>query len=176
MVDFLKDRKKTILLIVIVSIATLAVSTMTSILLSRYYNLHFPSVGTIKVTAVEVYGGDINITQDGVPFIDWGAVSPGKITNRSFNVSNAGNTPIILSLKIANVTFYDSNNQNVTADLPIETPLNLTWNYNNTVLEPKKEIQVTLALTVSAQQEFLQYLVDYDVKKFSFDIAIAPVE
>lgn len=176
LVNSLRIRKEIILLVIIVAATTLAISTMISIWLSRYDNLHFPSLGTIKVVDLEVYGGDINITQERMPCIDWGTTYPGTPTNRSFYIKSQSNIPIILSLKISNVTFHDVNNQNVTTDLPIENPLTLTWNYNNTILEPKEEIYVTLTLTVSAQQEFLQYLIAYDVTKFSFDIVISPLE
>jgi len=149
---------------------------MISIWLSRYHNLRFPSIGTIKVIGMEVYGGDINITQEGIPFIDWGMVYPGMVTNRSFYINNTGNTPVTLSLKISNLTFQDTERQNVTENLPLENPLNLTWNYNNTVLERKEEIYVTLTLTVFSDSEFLEYLVAYDVTKFSFDVVITPLE
>ena len=174
--NFFKNKKEIILLIVIVSAATLAVSTMMSMWLSRYHNLRFPSRGTIKVIGMEVYGGDINITQEGIPFIDWGMVYPGMVTNRSFYINNTGNTPVTLSLKISNLTFQDTERQNVTENLPLENPLNLTWNYNNTVLERKEEIYVTLTLTAFSNSEFLEYLVAYDVTKFSFDVVITPLE
>jgi hypothetical protein len=174
--DFLRIKKEIILLVIIVSAATLAVSTIVSIWLSRYHNLHFPSLGTIQVTVVEVYGNDINYTQDGVPFIDWGTVYPGMATNRSFYINNTGNTLVTLSLKISNLTFQDADNRNVTGNLPIESPLNLTWNYNNTVLGRKEEIYVTLTLTVSSHPDFIEYLIAYDVTKFTFDVVITPVE
>lgn len=176
LLNFLRVKKDIILLIIIVSATTLAVSTIISIWLSRYHNLHFPSLGTIQVIGVEVYGGDVNKTQDGTPFIDWGTVYPGTTTSRSFYINNTGNTPVTLILKISNLTFQDAENQNVTGNLPIENPLELTWNYNNTVLERKEVIYVTLTLTVSSNKDFLEYLIAYDVTKFSFDIVITPFE
>ena len=174
--NYLKIKKEIILLIIIVCATTLAISTLISVWLSKYHNLHFPSLGTIRVVGVEVYGGDINITQDGIPFIDWGAIYPGTVTNRSFYVNNTGNTPVTLSLKISNLTFQNAENKNVTGNLPIENPLTLTWNYNNTILESKKEIYVTLTLTASSHPDFLEYLIANYVTKFSFDVVITPVE
>lgn len=174
--NFLKGVKKIILLIIIVSATTVAVTTIVSMWLSRYHNLRFPSLGTIHVVGVEVHGGDINKTQEGIPFIDWGTVYPGTTTNHSFYINNTGNTPVTLSLKISNLTFQDAENRNVTGNLPIENPLNLTWNYDNTLLEQKEEIYVTLTLTASSSLDFLDYLIAYDVSKFSFDIVITPLE
>jgi hypothetical protein len=46
---------KTALLIVMVAVATIAVSALVSSWLSRYHNLHFPSIGTIYTIGVEAY-------------------------------------------------------------------------------------------------------------------------
>lgn len=173
--NFLKSAKKTLLMVIIVSLLTITISAAISIWLSRYHNMSFPSIGTIQVIGVGVYGGDINTTQDGIPYIDWGTVYPGTVTNRSFYVESQSNVPITLSLRVSNLTFQNSKDQNVTANLPIENPLNLTWNYNNTILNPGEKIYVTLTLEVSFDLSFLQYLVKYDVRKFSFDVAIRPL-
>lgn len=172
--NFFRNIKKTVLLIIIVSATTLAVTTITSIWLSRYHNLRFPSLGTIQVIGAEVYGGNINFTQEGIPYINWGTVYPGTLTNCSFYIKSKSNTPITLTLKISNLTFQDKENQNVTENLPIENPLNLTWNYNNTLLEPKQEVYVTLTLKVSSDSSFLEYLISYYVNTFNFDIIITP--
>lgn len=173
--DFFRGKKKIILLIIIVSATTLAVTTIISIWLNRYHNMRFPSLGTIQVIGVEVFGGDINTTQDGTAYIDWGTVYPGTSTNRSFYIKSKSNVPIMLSLKISNLTFQNSNDQNVTKNLPVENPLNLAWNYNNTMLDPGEEIYVTLTLEVSFNSDFLEYLIAYEVSRFNFDIIIKPL-
>jgi hypothetical protein len=172
--NFFRSVKKIILLIIIVSATTLAVTTIISIWLNRYHNLRFPSLGTIQVIGTEVYGGDINTTQEGIPFIDWGTVYAGSLTNCSFYIKSKSNTPITLTLKVSNLTFQNLKDQNVTENLPIENPLNLTWNYNNILLEPNEEIYVTLTLKVSLDPSFLEYLIAYDVSRFNFDIVITP--
>lgn len=174
-VNFFKGKKKIILLIIIVSATTLVISTTISLLLDKYHNLHFPSVGTIQIIGTEVYGEDINTTQEGIPYIDWGTLYPGSSTDRSFYLKSKSNIPIMLNLKISNLTFQNSNDQNVIENLPIENPLNLTWNYNDTMLGPGEEIYVTLTLEVSFNTSFVEYLIAYNVNRFSFDIIIKPL-
>lgn len=174
--QFLQRSRKTIFLIVAVSVITLVISSMTAAWLSRFHVQYIPSLGTIRVIGLEVYGDGINLTDDGIPFINWGAIYPGIVINRSLYINNTSNTPVTLNIEISNITFQDAENQNVTENLPIETPLKITWNYNNAVLEPKEEIYVTLTLEVSSNKDFLDYLIAYNVTKFSFDITITPSE
>lgn len=173
--NFFKGKKKIILLIIVVSATTLVISTTIALLMDKYHNMRFPSIGTIQIIGTEVYGGDINTTQEGISYIDWGTLYPGTSTNRSFYIKSKSNIPIILSLKTSNLTFQNSNDQNVTKNLPVENPLNLTWNYNDTMLGPGEEIYVTLTLEVSFNTSFVEYLIAYNVNRFSFDIIIKPL-
>ncbi|NWF86281.1 hypothetical protein HXY32_00460 [Candidatus Bathyarchaeota archaeon] len=176
LIKFIRRSKKTILLIVIVSIITLAVSTIASILLSTFHNIRFPSLGTIYVIGVEAYGGDINTTQDGKQYVDWGTVYPGTLTDRSFYLKSKSNRLVILNLTITNLSFKNSTGDNVTETPPIENPMNITWNYNNTLLHPSEEIYVTLTLKASSDSLFLEYLITYNVTSFSLDITITALE
>jgi len=54
--------------------------------------------------------------------------------------------------------------------------MNLSWNYNGTILHPGETIQVTLTLTTSSSNTFLLYLITNDVKDFNFDINISASE
>jgi hypothetical protein len=140
--------------------------------------LRFPSLGTIRVIGVEAYRGDINTTQDGKQYIDWGTVYPGTLINRSFYINNSGsNTPVTLSLSLMNLTFFNSKGKNVTDSLPadIQNPLTLTWNYSNTPINPLEEIYVILTLEASSNSSFLEYLITYEVERFNFEIAIRTV-
>ncbi|MEM2567645.1 MAG: hypothetical protein QXH20_04135 [Candidatus Bathyarchaeia archaeon] len=167
---------KTILLGIIISLATLLLSAIISIWLSRYYNLRLPTLGTIRTIGVEVHGGDLI----GGRLIDWGIVYPGTLTNRSFYIRSESNTQVKLSLKQSNFTFLNSKKENVTQHLPSPgtEALNLTWNYSGNVLNPKQEIFVTLTLNVSNDPSFIRFLVNYEVTEFNFDICIEakPIE
>jgi hypothetical protein len=162
-----------------VSAATLLITTIIAIWLNSFHNMRFPSLGTIRVIGAKAYGGDINTTQDGRQFIDWGTVNPGTSTNRSFYIKSESNTPVILILldvTSMNITFQNSKGENITEIPPIEKPMSLTCNFNNTILEPNEEIYVTLTLTPSSDPDFVRFLVEKDVQKFSFDIIIIASE
>ena len=163
------------MLIIIVSAATLLLSTTVSMWLSRFHNLHLPSLGTIRVIGVEAYGGNITTTPDEKQIIDWGTVYPGTFTNRSVFVKSISNLPVTLNLTISNIVFQNSTVQNIVENPPIENPLNLTWDYNNALLYPNDEIYVTLTLKVSSDYSFVNYLINNNVEKFGFDITIRAI-
>ncbi|MEM3704061.1 MAG: hypothetical protein QXX79_06575 [Candidatus Bathyarchaeia archaeon] len=145
---------------------------MISIWLSSFYNIRFPSLGTIRVIGVDAYGGDINIAQDGARNLNWGIVYPGSPVTRSFYVKSKSNIPVTLNLSISDVTFKNSKGENVTKIPPLEKPLSLTWNYDGRQLSPNEEIYVTLTLKVSSDVGFLEYVITNDVQEFYFDIII----
>jgi hypothetical protein len=174
-VQFIRRFGKTLLLITAVSLATLILSAAISIWLSNSKNLHLPSLGTIQVMGVEAFGGDINATQDGKQFIDWGTVYTGSATNRSFYIRSVSNKPIILQLTVSNITFQNSEGNNVIEALPVEDPLRLTWNYTGLPLNPKEQIFVVLTLEIPPDPRFINFIIDNDVKQFYFDITIKPV-
>lgn len=174
-VQFLKRSKKTIALIIIVSAATLLISTAVSIWLSRFHNLRFASLGTIIVKGAKAYGGDIKTDAQGTLTIDWGTVYPRVPVTRSFNISSDSNVPvtlILLDVTSANITFFNSNGEIVTETLPVERPITLSSNFNSTTLEPNEVIYATLTLEFSSHPDFLQYLIENKVTSFSFEIVI----
>lgn len=179
-IQFLKQSKKTILLIVIVSAATLLVSTGVSMWLSSFHNMRFASLGTIIVKGAKAYGGDIQNDTQGKPTLDWGIVYPGVPVTRSFNISSDSNIPItlvLLDVTSANITFLNSENEKVTENLPssVVKPITLSSNFNNTILEPNEVIYATLTLEFSSHPDFLQYLIRNNVTMFSFEIVIFAV-
>jgi len=176
LLGFLKRDRKIVLLILLVSITTILINMTVSIWLSRFYSIHIPSLGTIKIIGAEAYGGDINVTQDQKQYIDWGTVYPGLIVNRSFYIKSQSNVPVILNVSMLNLKFLDSKGENVVGKLPIKEPLSLAWNYSGTPLNPGQEIYIILAIKASIDPQFLKYLIDYDAQEFSFDIIITAEE
>lgn len=124
---------------------------------------------------VEASGGDLSISQDGNLSIDWGTVYPGTLTNRSFHVKSISTEPIILQLIFSNVTFKNAAGDVVATTPPVENPLRLTWNYSGESINPRQQIYVTLTLEISSENEFIDYIMDNDVREFFFDILIKPV-
>lgn len=176
LIGFIRRHRKTLLLSITVSSATLLVSTIVSIWLNNFHNVRLPTLGTIRAIGVEVYGG--NLTNGAQ--LDWGTIYPGTLTNRSFYVQSESNTPVTLSLKQLNFTLLNSKGENVTDYLPLPPTeaLNITWNCGGVVLNPRQETFATLTLNVTRDFGFVQFLINYNVVEFNFDIRIEakPIE
>jgi len=155
----LRRHKKTILLILIVSTATILISSSISILLSRFSNLTIPGIGTIKTIGVEAYW-DLNC-ENKTETIDWGTIWAGSSKNVTLYMRSVSNFEATLYL---NATNWNPAN--------ISDYMNLSWNYNGTTVHPDDTIQVTLTLSASSSDSFIHYLITNDVKDFSFDIVI----
>ena len=169
LIEFLRRSKKTALLILVVAAITIALSTTISMFLSRINHLRIPSLGTIHTFGVEAYGGNITL-KDGIQYVDWGTIYPGTLTNRSLYLQSKSNVEAILMLETANWTYQDSDNHIITE--PINSYMNLTWNYTETPISPGETIYVTLTLWASQDNSFINYLVTNNVKNFSFEIII----
>jgi len=167
-IEFLRRSKKTLLLILAVAAITIVLTTTISMLLSGINHLHVPSFGTIHTLGVEAYGGDIKLKEDGTAYIDWGTIYPGTLKNCSLYIRSKSNIEAILKLETANWTFRDSGGKNVTSST--NSYMNLTWNYTGTLVSPGEEIYVTLTLRASPDMSFIEYILDKNVKEFSFDI------
>jgi len=159
-IAFLRSSKKTVLLTVIVAIASITVTTTISILLSNIDNLYVPSLGTIKAIGVEAYW-DPNCENE-TEIIDWGTIWPGSSKNATFYLQSVSNFEATLNL---NATNWNPAN--------ISDYMSLSWSYNGTPLNPGEIIQVTLTLSAPFSDSFIRYLIVNDVKNFSFDIIIA---
>jgi|Deesub1362B_J571_1020462.scaffolds.fasta_scaffold13362_2 hypothetical protein len=169
--EIIHKRKQTLILIAIVITATLLLHTAISIWLSKNSNTHLPSFGTIYTLNVEVYGNDIRI-QNGKKFIDWGIVYPGTLTNRTFNVTSKSNIQAILIIETANWIFYNSQSQAVKGPTNRTNYMSLNSNYNNTLINPNQTLELTLTLNITSSDNFINFLIESDVKSFSFDIHI----
>jgi hypothetical protein len=157
---FLRSSKKTVLLILIVTVASIAITTTISILLSKIDNLNFPSLATIKTIGVEAYW--YPNCENKTKTIHWGTIWPGSSTNKTFYIRSISNFKATLNL---NATNWNTTN--------ISDYINLSWNYNGTPLNPGEIIQVTLTLSAPLSDSFIYYLITNDVKDFNFDIVIS---
>lgn len=162
-IGFLRSSKKTVLLILIVAIASIAITTTIFILLRRIEDLHVPSLGTMKTVDVEAYW-DPN-RENKTETIDWGTVYPGSSKNVTFYIRSVSNLETILNLSTTNWNPANISNY-----------MNLTWSYDGTPLSPGDVIQLTLTLSASPSDSFRNYLYANDVKDFSFDIVIVASE
>jgi hypothetical protein len=158
-IAFLHSSKKTVLLILVVAIASIAITTTIFILLNRIDRLRVPSLGTMKTIGVEAYW-DPN-RENKTETIDWGTIWPGSSKNVMIYIRSVSNFKATLNL---NTTNWNPAN--------ISDYISLSWSYNGTPLDPSETIQVTLTLSASSSDSFVQYLIANDVKDFSFDIVI----
>lgn len=166
---FLRSSKKTVLLVIITAMISIAVSVAISIWLSRIFNVRVASIGTIHTLGVEAYGGNITL-KNGEQYMDWGTIYPGTSTTLSFYVRSKSNIEAILKLETANWTFRDSGGKTITG--PNNNYMDLTWNYTDTPIEPGEAIAVGITLSASSFSAFIDYLIANDVRAFSFDIII----
>jgi len=110
---------------------------------------------------------DIGIYQDSnctspVSYIDWRSLEPGMARNTTMYIRNEGSEKVELQV---NATNWQPTN--------ISNYMNLSWNYKREAVFPSETVKVTLTLSSSSSPDFTEYLVAYDVKRFSFDIIIS---
>lgn len=163
LLSLLRRHKKSLLLILVVSTATILISSAISILFSNFHNLTLPTIGNIKTIGVEAYW-DPNL-ENKTETIDWNAMWPGSTKNVTLYIRSVSNVKTNLHLNTSNII-----------PAAISEYLNLSWNYDGTPLNPDETIQVTLFLSVSTDDLFTRYLIANEVSAFSIDIHIVAYE
>lgn len=156
---FLNRSKKTLFLILIVALASVALTTTISIMLSKTSNFTLPSLGTVKTIGVEVYW-DQNL-ENKTETINWDEVWVGSSKNVTVYIRSISNYQIILNL---NATDWNPTD--------VSDYMNLSWDYNGTLLNPGETIPVMLTLSIPSSYSFVNYLIDNDVQNFNVDIHI----
>jgi len=162
-IAFFHSSKKTILLMLIVALLSIAVTTTISIMLSNIDNLSIPSLGNIKTIGVEAYW-DPNC-ENKTETIGWGIMWPGSSKNVTLYIRSVSNVKTTLHLNTSDLNPAD-----------ISEYINLSWDYEGSRLNPDEVIQVTLFLSASINDSFIHYLIANDVQNFSVDIHIVAVE
>jgi len=169
-IKFLKRSKKTLLIIIVVAIITLCASTIVSIWLDVHSNFYFPSVGNIRTIGVKAYWDQEHANE--TTEIQWGTLYPGSTNNVTLYLRSTSNHKITLTMQTGNWTFLNSSDIAVSGPDSMTPFMNLTWNYDNTPISPNETLQVTLTLHVSDSSTFIEYLVQNEIRSFSFDISI----
>jgi len=174
LIKSLTHSKRTILLIVGVAIITFSLTILISVLLDATTHFNFPSLGTIHTIGVKAYY-DPNL-ENMTTQIEWGKTYPGSTANVTLYIKSISNTKTALHLQTANWAFRNSTNAIVSGPNSTTPYLNLTWNYNNTIINPDQTIPITLTLSVTNSSTFTRFLKENDVTNFSFDITISATE
>jgi hypothetical protein len=159
LISFLSCSKKTLVLIAIVAISSVAVTTTISIMFSKISNFTLPTLGTVKTIGVEVYW-DQNL-ENRTETIDWDEIWVGSSKNVTVYVRSISNHQIFLNL--------DARDWDPTA---VSGYMDISWDYDGTLLNPGETIPVTLTLTIPSSHSFVSYLIENDVQNFNVDIHI----
>jgi hypothetical protein len=173
----LHPSKKTVLLVLAVVAITILLSTIVSIWLSKVTNLKVPSLGTLKTLGVEAYW-DANLTDkiDVDEKLDWGTLWLGSSNDVTIYLLSISNIETTLNQSKANLAFHNASEVAIHPPNNIATYMCLSWNYNGSRVKPSEVIQVTLTLSADYSSDFISYLVESDIKSFSFDILISTTE
>ena len=113
------------------------------------------SNGTITTVNVGVYS-DSQCTQN-LTSVSWGALYPGNSTTKTIYVKNTGVVPITLTMTTQSWTPTSAS-----------SVLTLTWDQQDTVLDPDQSTSATLTLTADSDTGSLT--------DFSFNIIITGTE
>lgn len=170
----LRSHKKTVLLMVITAVATLIVSTLISIWLSRIPGIEIPSLGTIRFEDIEGYW-DEGLTNKTGRYIsyNWGLMWPGATTNLTLYLRSLSNVDTKFVRTETDWTFYNSSNKAVLGPSDNTQFMWMTWDYDNATIHPNQVIEVTMALHTDTSSQFIEFLVTNQVQTFSFDIQIS---
>ena len=168
--EFLKHSQKTMLLMVIVVLAILLLHNLVLTWLQETDNLSIPSFATIETFGVKAYWDSDLRTE--ITDLSWPTVYPGTSNNVTLYLHSVSNIKATLELQTTNWTFRNSNDTIVSGPASSTKYMILTWNYNNVVVDPNQTVRVTLTLSIDNSANFISFLINNNVKQFSFDIII----
>ncbi len=153
------QNKKSIRLLLILMLTTVLVS-VTIVLGLTSLSLSIPSQGTIKTTGVAVYWTPNYANK--TTTIDWGFVQPGSSENVVLYIQSLSNHPMFLDLSTSTIE-----------PSSISEYVDLSWDYDGTLLDPAQTISVTLSMSFSDERSFTQHLQENKIKDFIIDIYIS---
>ena len=157
----MKVTRNILLLIVIVAIVSISVTSVVSIMLSRLNDHYLPSLAVIKTIEVETYW-DADCTNK-TTVIDWGETKPGIAIDKTLYIKSISNFRVTLNLNVTNWSPPD-----------ISDYITITWNYNGATLEPGEAIPVTMNLSASSSNDFVDYLIENEITEFSVELHFVP--
>jgi hypothetical protein len=161
---------KTIMIIIVVVVYTMVLTSLTVSIIDGNTPFQMPTIGNIITTGYEAHGGDINETAN-TQTLDWGAIYIGGSTNRSFILKNKSNIITTPQLNATNWTFKNQQGQQVDPPSVNNIIINMTLN-PLPPLDPNEETNATVTLTVRFDTTFVDYIINNNVRTFSFDIII----
>jgi hypothetical protein len=160
----LYSSRRTIFLIVVVVTITLILNVLIALWLRRSYDVTIPTLGTVTVTGVEAYGGDLN-SINGILTVDWGETIIGTSKNCSFYLRSKSNVPVTLTFNVS-----DWKPTSITPFMIV------SWNYTGNPIVSNEEMPIRISLKTVTSTEFFDYLITNKVTSFSFSITIKALE
>ncbi|MCR3906939.1 MAG: hypothetical protein NUK62_07960 [Tenericutes bacterium] len=119
-----------------------------------------PSQGAIITKGVAVYWTS---TCDAEAItIDWGVIRPGSSKNIVLYIQSVSNQQMFVELSTSKIE-----------PSKLSEYVDLSWDYDGTLLDPAQTIPVTLSLSLSDEYSLTQYLYENKVKDFTIDIYIS---
>ena len=165
----LKSSYKTLLLVAIVAIISIASTSLVAVMLSDSEDeIYLPSLATIKTIEVETYW-DSN-GKNRRENLTWNEIQIEKVGWDEVTVIPVNTTLYVKSVSNFRVTL----NIFLTDWSPVEISdyLTISWDYNGTILSPGEIIPVTMTLSASPSVDFINYLVENEVTRFDVSIHI----
>jgi hypothetical protein len=165
----LKSSYKTLLLVAIVAIISVASTSLVSIMLSNSEDeIYLPSIATIKTIEVETYW-DPN-GENRRENLTWNEIKIEKLDWDEIKVNPVNTTLYVKSVSNFRVTL----NMSLTDWNPVEISdyLTISWDYNGTILDPGEIIPVTMTLSASSSDALIDYLVENEITRFDVVIHI----
>jgi len=165
----LKSSYKTVILIAIVAIISVVSTTLVSVLLSESESeVYLPSLATIKTIDVEIYwdpNGEnkretLSWDEIKIEKLEWDEIKTGPV-NTTVYVKSVSNFRVTL-----NMFLTDWN------PVEISDYITISWDYNGTLIKPGEIIPVTMTLSASSSDAFINYLVENEIKRFDVVIHI----
>jgi hypothetical protein len=164
---FLRASYKTLVLVAIVAVVSVAATSLVAIMLSHSDDeVYLPSLGTIKTIGVETYwdpNGE-NIREN----LTWNEIRIEKVGWDEIEMNQVNTTLYVKSVSNFRVTL----NMSLTDWNPAEISdyLTISWDYNGTTLNLGEIIPVTMTLSAPSSDTFITYLVENEITRF--DVAI----
>jgi hypothetical protein len=165
----LKASYKTLVLIAIVAVISIVSTSLVSIMLSHSDDeIYLPSLGTIKTIDVETYW-DPN-GENRRENLTWNEIKIEKLNWDEIKMNPVNTTLYVKSVSNFRVTL----NLFLTDWNPVEILdyLTISWDYNGTILNPGEIIPVTMTLSASSSDAFINYIVQNEIKRFDVVIHI----
>jgi hypothetical protein len=166
---FLKASYKTLVLVALVAVVSVAVTSLVSMMLSHSDNeIYLPSLGTIKTIEVETYW-DPN-GENRRENLTWNEIQIQKLEGDEAKMNQVNTTVYVKSVSNFRVTL----NMSLTDWNPAEISdyLTISWDYNGAILNPGEIIPVTMTLSASSSDAFINYLVENEITRFDVVIHI----